>query len=289
MGIDSSPIEDLLLKFDVTGLAGRSVQSAKLRLYCVDSGAVGGVFKRVGNSSWVESTVNWGSAPAADAATLASLGSVVTGNWYEVDVTSTVTGDGLVSLRASSSSSNGTDYSSKEGAAGFAPQLVVTASGTPAETVPPTQPLNLLASAPNSNRVDLVWTASTDNVGVTGYRVYRNGVQVGTSGTNAFSDLTVQGSTSYSYHVVAEDAAGNSSASSNTANVTTPGDTTAGPPARTTSASPVTASTATGPRSRRRSCRRTAIRQPWRTPPTATWSRRWTRPGTSRLHPTPPA
>jgi hypothetical protein len=87
------------------------------------------------NSSWVESTVSWGSAPAADAATLASLGSVVTGNWYEVDVTSAVTGDGLVSLRASSSSSNGTDYSSKEGAAGFAPQLVVTASSTPAETV----------------------------------------------------------------------------------------------------------------------------------------------------------
>ena len=62
------------------------------------------------------------------------------GNWYEIDVTSAVTGDGLVSIRASSSSTNGTDYNSKEGAAGFAPQLVVTARSAPAETVPPTQP-----------------------------------------------------------------------------------------------------------------------------------------------------
>lgn len=226
LGIDSSPIEDLLLKFDVTGLAGRSVQSAKLRLYCVDSGAVGGVFKRVANSSWIESTVNWGSAPAPDAATLATLGSVVTGNWYEVDVTSAVMGDGLVSLRASSSSTNGTDYSSKEGAAGFAPQLVVTASSTPAETVPPSQPQNLLASAPNSNRVDLVWTASTDNVGVAGYRVYRDGALIGTSSTTGYADLTAQPNTPYGYHVIAYDAAGNSSVPSNTANITTPADAT---------------------------------------------------------------
>jgi chitodextrinase len=232
VGIDGSPVEDLLLKFDVTGLAGRGVESAKLRLYCADSGAVGGVFKRVANSSWVESTVNWGNAPAADAATLATLGSVVAGNWYEIDVTSAVTGDGLVSIRASSSSTNGTDYNSKEGAAGFAPQLVVTARSAPAETVPPTQPLNLLATAPNSNRVDLVWTASTDNVGVAGYRVYRDGALIGTSTTAGYADLTAQPSTAYGYHVVAYDAAGNSSVPSNTANITTPAD--AAPPSAPT-------------------------------------------------------
>ena len=107
------------------------MESAKLRLFCADSGAVGGVFKRVANSSWVESTVNWGNAPAADPATLATLGSVAAGNWYEIDVTSAVTGDGLVSFRASSSKTNGTDYNSKEGAAGFAPQLVVPPAAHP--------------------------------------------------------------------------------------------------------------------------------------------------------------
>ena len=48
------------------------------------------------------------------------------GNWYEVDVTPLVTGDGAVTLRATSTSSDGADYTSKEGTIGFAPQLVVT-------------------------------------------------------------------------------------------------------------------------------------------------------------------
>jgi chitodextrinase len=224
VGIDSSPVTDLLLKFNVTGLAGRSVQSAKLRLYCFDPGGAGGAFKRVANSSWSESTVNWSNAPAADAATLGSIGATVAGTWYEVDVTSAVTGDGLVSLRASGSSPNGTDYHSKEGPAGLAPQLVVTAASS-ADTEPPTQPMNLLATAPSPVRVDLVWNESTDNVGVTGYRVYRDGAQIGTSTTTGYSDLTAQPNTAYSYHVVAYDAANNSSIPSTTANITTPADT----------------------------------------------------------------
>jgi hypothetical protein len=47
---------------------------------------------------------------------LASLGAVSVNTWYEVDVTSLVTGDGTYSLRISSTSTNGEDYSSKEGA-----------------------------------------------------------------------------------------------------------------------------------------------------------------------------
>ena len=70
--------------------------------------------------------MTWNNAPVADAAALASLGTVAAGSWYEVNVTPLVTGDGAVSLRVTSGSSNGADYSSKEGAAGFAPQLVVT-------------------------------------------------------------------------------------------------------------------------------------------------------------------
>jgi len=49
---------------------------------------------------------------------------VTTGNWYEVDLTSLISGDGTYSLRISSTSSDGADYSSKEGA--NPPQLVVT-------------------------------------------------------------------------------------------------------------------------------------------------------------------
>ncbi|KFE99888.1 endonuclease I [Chryseobacterium formosense] len=86
---------------------------------------------------------------------------------------------------------------------------------------PPTAPTNLIANNPTSSTVALSWTASTDNIGVTGYDVYANGVLKTTvSGTST----TVQGlnsSTAYNFHVIAKDAAGNLSPQSNTATETT--------------------------------------------------------------------
>jgi chitodextrinase len=91
-----------------------------------------------------------------------------------------------------------------------------------ADTTPPTAPTNLTATASSATRVDLGWTASTDDVGVTGYQIFRGGTQIGTSTTTSYSDTTVKASTSYSYTVEASDAAGNTSGDSNTATVTTP-------------------------------------------------------------------
>jgi uncharacterized protein YkwD/chitodextrinase len=94
----------------------------------------------------------------------------------------------------------------------------------PGDTTSPTAP-SLTGSAPSSTQASLTWGASTDNVGVTGYRVYRNGAQIATtaSTTRSFTDSGLTGGTTYSYTVKAYDAAGNLSASSNTATVTTPG------------------------------------------------------------------
>ena len=64
------------------------------------------------------------------------MGAVSVNTWYEVDVTSLVTGDGTYSLRISSTSTNGADYSSKEGS--NPPELVLTLGGTPALTNTPT-------------------------------------------------------------------------------------------------------------------------------------------------------
>ena len=83
-------------------------------------------------------------------------------------------------------------------------------------------PAGLTATAASSTRVDLSWTASTDNVGVTGYRVFRNGAQVGTPSTTSFSDTTAAPATTYSYTVAAVDAAGNAPAQSAAAPATTP-------------------------------------------------------------------
>ena len=68
----------------------------------------------------------------------------------------------------------------------------------------------------------LSWTASTDNVGVTGYQVLRNGTQIGTTTSTSYTDTSVAANTTYTYTVQAYDAAGNVSAASSGLSVTTP-------------------------------------------------------------------
>jgi hypothetical protein len=72
--------------------------------------------------------------------------------------------------------------------------------------------------------VNLAWQASTDNVSVTGYTIYRNGAVLTTvsGSTLTYSDATASPTTTYSYTVDAFDAAGNHSAQSAPASVTTP-------------------------------------------------------------------
>jgi PKD repeat protein len=94
------------------------------------------------------------------------------------------------------------------------------------DTQKPTVPSITSATAPSSGRVDLAWTTASDNVGVAGYTVYRNGTQIATTTgptATSYSDLTVSPSTTYSYTVDAFDAANNHSAQSTAAIVTTPG------------------------------------------------------------------
>lgn len=92
----------------------------------------------------------------------------------------------------------------------------------------PTVPGAPVASQLTDRSVTLNWSASTDNVGVTGYTVYRNSTAIGTVTGTSFSDSGLTPSTVYSYQVTAQDAAGNVSDRSATTSVTTkPADTTA--------------------------------------------------------------
>ena len=68
----------------------------------------------------------------------------------------------------------------------------------------------------------LSWGASTDNVGVAGYRVYRNGSQLGTTTATTYFDSPLKPGTTYTYTVRAYDAAGNVGPPSNAVTVTTP-------------------------------------------------------------------
>ena len=95
-------------------------------------------------------------------------------------------------------------------------------SGASADTTAPNVPTNLTAVSDSSTHADLNWTSATDNVGVTGYDIYRDGILLTTTGAvTSYSDDTVAGGITYQYQVRARDAAGNVSSSSNTASVTT--------------------------------------------------------------------
>ncbi len=82
------------------------------------------------------------------------------------------------------------------------------------DTTPPSVPTNLFGTAISPSQINLSWGASTDNVGVTGYKVYRNRTQVGTALGISYSDSGLATATTYSYTVAAYDAAGNTSAQS---------------------------------------------------------------------------
>ena len=92
----------------------------------------------------------------------------------------------------------------------------------PVDTTPPSTPTGLAAAAAGPTGASLSWNASTDNVGVTGYIVRRNGAQVATPATTGYADTGLSAATTYSYTVAARDAAGNISTSSASVSVTTP-------------------------------------------------------------------
>ncbi len=94
-------------------------------------------------------------------------------------------------------------------------------SNSVADTQAPSAPTNLTASNTTQTTVDLSWSASTDNVGVSGYEVLQDGAVLGSvTGTNTtVSGLTAN--TSYTFRVRATDAAGNTSGNSNSVAVTT--------------------------------------------------------------------
>ncbi|RED63281.1 fibronectin type III domain protein [Cohnella lupini] len=89
------------------------------------------------------------------------------------------------------------------------------------DTQAPTAPAGLSNAGVTSSSVSLSWNAATDNVGVTGYDVYRGSSLVGTTAATSFTNTGLAASTSYTFTVRAKDAAGNASAASNAVTATT--------------------------------------------------------------------
>jgi len=160
--------------------------------------AVPGVAMSVACSGWHRYTANLGSATG-----LVATFNNGSGVWDNKGGTNYALGTGIQVVQNGAISS-GTDPCS-------------------VDTQAPSAPTGLTGNAIDANSVNLSWTASSDNVGVAGYRIYRGGAQIGTATTGTgYVDNTVLPSTAYSYTVRAFDAAGNLSGASAAVNVTTP-------------------------------------------------------------------
>jgi chitodextrinase len=90
----------------------------------------------------------------------------------------------------------------------------------------PSTPTSLSVGTRTATSISFSWNASTDNVGVTGYTIYRNGTPINTTTSTNYTDSGLTPSTSYSYRVAAYDAAGNDSAQSTALSTSTTADTT---------------------------------------------------------------
>jgi YD repeat-containing protein len=98
------------------------------------------------------------------------------------------------------------------------------ASVSTPDITPPSVPTGLTGSAVSATQINLSWGGSTDTggSGLAGYKIYRGGVQIGTTAATSYSDTTVVGSTTYAYTVAAYDNAGNTSSQTAVTNVSTP-------------------------------------------------------------------
>ena len=96
-------------------------------------------------------------------------------------------------------------------------------NGAPADTTAPSTPTGLTATTHSASQADLSWGGSTDNVGIAGYDIYRDGTLLTSVGyVTSYSDTNLTLGSTHSYQIKARDAVGNTSGFSNTATVTMP-------------------------------------------------------------------
>jgi chitodextrinase len=174
--------------------------------------------------AWTASTDNVGvtgyqilRAPGASGGTFAQIGTSTTNSFADTGLAASTTF--RYQVRAVDAAGNASAVSNTVTAA--------TQAGG-GDVTPPSVPTNLTAASTTTTSVSLTWTASTDNVGVTGYQILRapgasggTFTQIATSTTNSYVNTGLTASTTYRYQVRATDAAGSVSAVSNTATATT--------------------------------------------------------------------
>jgi agmatine/peptidylarginine deiminase/chitodextrinase len=178
--------------------------------------ATAGTTSTTTNLSWTAATDNIG-VTAYDVYQGTTLKATVATTSYSVT--------GLIASTAYSFTVKAKDAAGNISGASNAVSVTTTSPAT--DTQAPTVPTNLAASGTTATATNLVWTASTDNAGVTAYDVYQGTTLKATVATTSYSVTGLTASTAYSFTVKAKDAAGNVSGASNAVSITTLAPTTA--------------------------------------------------------------
>jgi len=203
---DQLPLQRAYLRFDLGSLSA-PLSRATLMLYSESSSTIGYQVLAVADNSWQESTLTYGNAPALTGTTSVASGGFGSRTWTSVDVTALVHATGSSTLVVTTSSSTTLNFGSRESGR-HQPTLVVET----ADTTAPSVPSGLRVTGATGTSLSVGWTASTDDVGVTGYGAYRNGTRIGSTAQTSYSFSGLSCGTNYTIGVDAYDAAGNRSA-----------------------------------------------------------------------------
>ena len=214
-------MNDFLMKFTVP--TGCTPTAATLNLTVASgstSGSAHGGAVYAAPGAWDEGSVTANNAPGT-VGSPATLNAVTAGSTYPLDVTSQLanaTVGSTISLRAVPTTTDAATYVSRNAKNGATagPQLQLTCGG--GDTTAPSVPGSVAAATGSTaGSIDVSWAASSDNVAVTGYHVYRDGgttaIAAVPSGTT-YTDTGLTAGSPHTYTVSAFDAAGNESGQS---------------------------------------------------------------------------
>lgn len=135
---ESGTTQEAYIRFSIAGISG-TVQSAALRVYSgSDESTDNGPAIYLIESDWDEAEITWNTRPARTSNALDNKREISEETWVEYNVTSQLTGDGTYSFALTRDSSDGIEFSSREGE--HPPELVVTFHNGPPPTATPTLP-----------------------------------------------------------------------------------------------------------------------------------------------------
>jgi len=133
-GANDAGLESFI-RFTVTGVSG-PVQNALLRVYTLNNETINGPAVYATEPSWSETEITWNNRPSRTSDALDNKDSLSPNTWVEYNVTSLVTGNGTFSFVLAGDSSDGVNFSSRQGKQ--PPELVITFTSNDPSTATPT-------------------------------------------------------------------------------------------------------------------------------------------------------